>query len=183
MKIIELNESHISTVVSFLKSKNLSNYYVDDFCYTFLVGLQTFHAYGAFSNDGTLLSIMGYYESIDEASWFLTRVYGKNRLANRNLLDTITKLNEQNGIFKWYIKSPHRTKNKDTIWRYIASKEVQSKYIIADEYIVGEKQKCKYTLVWQVLYDRILDNNETVVKCVFLKPEHRPILHNVGGIY
>jgi len=183
MTIIKLTNEHSSDVINFLKSIDTNEYYIEDFCHTYLKDLQAFHSYGVFSNTGKLLTIMAYYESIDEASWFLTRVYGFHREANSKLLDTLISVNEQIGIYKWYIKTPNRIKNKDTIWKYIASKEVQSRYIITDEYIVGENQKCKYILVWQVLYDRILDKNETVVKCVFLKPKFRGKLVNAGGIY
>ena len=178
MNIIKLDLTHKEIIIDFLKMRKVPEYYIDDFCHTFLTGLKTFHAYGALLDSGKLAAVMGYYESTDEASWFLKRIYGTNREALRSVLTKLLQVNESIGINKWYVK----LRLRKTVNKFCQS-IIDHRYCMVDEYMVGAMQKCKFNLAWQVLYDRTLDKNDTVIKCVFLKPECRTVTFNAGGLY
>jgi len=56
------------------------------------------------------------------------------------------------------------------------------RYKYVDECIVPAKTRCLYNNYWQILYNRMLPERDTVVRCSFLKQKHRRLLPIGGNI-
>ena len=81
--------------------------------------------------------------------------------------------NESRNRFKFYSMFPLKY---DKVYRRLAfSKKTSSRYDAYNEFYVKAREKCIYTLPWQILYNRTLVPVDTVVRCTYLKPEHRKL--------
>ena len=199
MKIIKLNESHILAVRplfentkymgAFLKTTyfipnhvNPVDHYHTSFYTTYLSDLKNYHAYGAMNDEGNIVAVLSFYESIDDASWYWNhiRTVGNNADAIKLILDRVIEHNEDNGRFKFYSLFP---KNYISTYRRLAfSKYNSERYDYFDEFSVDEKHQCTFTLPWQILYTRTLVPVDTVVRCTFLKQKYRTSLYNAGSL-
>lgn len=199
MNVIKLNESYIDDIKHlFIKSEFMgtqtdNNYFVDKelkfdefyhrtFTETYMSGLLNYHSFGVQENDGKIIAIIGFYESIDDASWYWVhlRTTGNDKKAIRLLIDKTIEWNEQRGRFKFYSMFPK--KYTDAYDRLLYSKFNAERYGYFDEYFVKAKHQCKFTLAWQILYNRTLIPVDTVVRCRFLKQQYRNSLFDAGGL-
>ena len=198
MKIVKLNESHILLIRplfenskymgAFLKTNYFMADYMDpvdhyhkSFYMTYLSGLTNYHAYGAMNDEGNIVALLSFYESVDDASWYGTNIRNKaGKQVVRDLLDTAIKHNEANGRFKFY--TLWSSKHGPALRRFIFSKWADERYDYFDEHYIPAKQQCQYNLPWQILYNRTLIPVDTVIRCTFLKQEFRHTLYNAGRI-
>lgn len=193
MKVFKLNSEHSADIrhlfetPKFMSVSTASNYFIEPkkdlidtyhgvFVTSYMSGLQHYHAYGA-ESDGKIIAIMSFYESIDDASWYWNsiRTTGNGKHAIRTLLDAAIDYNESRGRFKFYSMFP---KKYASVYRRLAFSPVANeRYDYYDEFWVGAKQQCMYTLPWQILYNRTLVPVDTVVRCTFLKQQYRTEYH------
>jgi len=69
------------------------------------------------------------------------------------------------------------------VFRKLAfSKLNKERYGAFDEFTVAAKEKCLYTLPWQILFNRTLLPVDTIVRCTFLKQEYRTTLHKGSNL-
>ncbi len=143
----------------------------DIFCANYLSGLNNFHAYG-YLVDNKVKALISFYESYEEPSWYYTlyRSSGDNNLL-RPVLDSVIEHNESKGRLKFYTLTTVR--HSRLLRRFHWSKYNNERYGYFDEYIVPGNSKCYYTNAWELLYKRMLVPEETVVRCNYLKQEHR----------
>ena len=152
------------------------------FCNTYLSDNKQFVAYGLLDDSGICNSLLSFYESHDDASWYWTHIktMNSNSGAIKVLLDIVMEHNERNGRFKFYSMFPLRYRNS---YRRLAfSNTAKERYDYFDEYMVESKNQAKFTLVWQILYNRTLLPPDTIVRCTFLKQKYRTVLWNGGGL-
>jgi hypothetical protein len=156
-------------------NENFNDFYHRAFVETYLSGLKNYHAYGFINSEGHISSLLAFYESIDDASWYWNtiRTTGNNKSEIRCLLDSVLAHNEENGIYKFYSMFPR--KYVDVYRRLAFSKDAHERYDYFDEYWVEAKHQCRFTLAWQILYTRTLLPVDTVVRCTFLKQQYRNI--------
>ena len=146
----------------------------DNFCETYLSGLNSFHAFG-YIEDETVKATISFYECNDEPSWYYTGVFGSG---NRNYLttvfDKIIEHNENNGRYKFFtsFSIDHAKLQRRLYW----SKYNTERYGYVDEYILPKRTKCIYEKHWKLLFNQILLPNDSVVRCNYLKSEHRPTI-------
>lgn len=146
---------------------------------TYLSGLNNFHAYGIFNDLGELQALISYYESTDEPAWYYTLLRSNGNVeAVKELFDHVISVNEQNGRYKFYTLVNAR--HARLLRRFTYSDYNNERYGYFDEYRVPAKTKCYYTYAWDLLYKRVLLPMDTIVRCSFLKQEHRPA-EIVGG--
>lgn len=159
MRITKLNQTHTSKCASLF-----SNPVVHDmFSNIYLADLNNFHAYGLFNESDDISSIVSFYEAIDEPAWYCTK-----STSSAELMNSVIQLNEQTGRLKFYM---------------IANANVVSdRYDFVDEFIVPAKTKCCYTSAWELLFTRELSSVDSVVRCYYLKQEHRIVLPIGGNI-
>ena len=198
MKIVKLDYSHKMQIRRLFEKKKYmgalvhSNYFVSNehdfvdyyhtaFSDTYLSGLQTYHAYGAIDDEGIFQGLIGFYESIDEASWYGTHIKnsGDKKIAQM-LLDVAITHNEEQGRFKFY--TLWSAKHAKLLRRFVFSDWANERYDYFDEYTVPSKHQCKYSLPWQILYNRTLIPIDTVVRCTFLKQQYRDAWYNAGRL-
>lgn len=199
MKVIKLTNEHIDAikplfmVPKFMGVETESNYFVgpnlkfDEFYHeafseTYLSGLKSYHAYGAYDDNNNIIGLMGFYESTDDSSWYWNtiRTLGDNKSAIRALLDKVMEYNESNGRYKFYSMFPKKYAN---VYRRLAfSPEASERYDYFDEYYVEAKHQCKFNFVWQILYNRTLVPVDTIVRCTFLKQKYRQNVYNAGRL-
>ena len=198
MNIIKLNSSHADLVKSlFYKDKfmgkHLTNTHIGSpndlvdlhylaFQTTYLTDLVNYHAYGAINNDGVVQCYIGFYESIDDASWYWNQVRttGNGTDLIKHCLDAVIKHNEEKGKLKFYSMFPAKYTK---VYRRLAfSTHNSERYDSFDEYTVKPNNQCIYTMPWQILYNRTLTPVETVVRCSFLKQQYRTSMTNGGNI-
>lgn len=150
------------------------------FSYTYLSGLQNYHAFGKFAEDGTITTLISFYVSQEDASWYWTHIKNSgDPAAARECLDGVLAFNEANGYYKFYSMFPK--KHENFYRRLIFSDYNKNRYDAVDEFFVKEKEQCKFNLAWQILYNRVLSPVETVVRLTYLKPEFRT-LPNGGNL-
>jgi hypothetical protein len=199
MKIVKLDKEHIGKIKHLFKfpkfmgvnhSKNyfigsgedFSEFYCDSFVSTYVSGLKNYHAYGAEEDTGEINSIIGFYESHEDASWYWThvRTTGDKPAEIKLILDHIMEYNEGKGRYKFYSMFPLKYQN---VYRRLAfSKTNSERYDYFDEFYVGERHQCMFSLPWQILYNRTLLPVDTIVRCTFLKQKYREELFNAGRL-
>lgn len=182
MNIIKLDDSHIAMTKHLFEYKTGTNTidYHSAFYETYLSGLKNFHAFGAVANN-TITGIITFYESIDEASWYCTGVRNSgNSVAIKKLLDTAMDYNEKNGRFKFY--SLLAAKHARGWRKFMFSEEASVRYDYFDEFFVQSKHQCEFNLHWQILFNRTLVDDDTIVRCTFLKQQFRIKTYNAGRL-
>lgn len=198
MKIVKLTSAHISSVRSLFDGPNymgvraitsnfssesemFSDLFHKVFAATYLSDLQNYHAYGAIDDDGIVHSYIGFYESIDESAWYWNhlRSFGDPRLI-KQVLDAVIAHNEERGRLKFYSMFPKQYTN--TYRRLAFSKLNSERYDYFDEFEVNAKTMCKYTLPWQILFNRTLVPTDVAVRCTFLKQKYRTQLPQCGRL-
>jgi hypothetical protein len=154
---------------------NLSFSY-EDFCDVYLAGRGSFHAYGYMDAEGTITSLISFYESHEEPTWYLTFEFclpDQDHL--KEVMDAVIKHNEDRGRLKFYTKL--RAKNRGSHWSIFND----SRYSYIDEYIVPSHGDCFYDYHNKALFFQQLIPGEVIVRCNFLKQEHRDTIPT-GGI-
>lgn len=153
-----------------------------NFCYTYLSDRKSHHAFGHLNEDGNFTSVLGFYESSDDASWYWNqiRTTGDNANEIKAVLDEVIKFNESRGRLKFYSMFPLKYRK---VYRRLAfSKWASERYDSFDEFYVEAKHQCKFTLPWQIMYNRTLVPTDTLVRCTYLKQEYREQLFNGGAL-
>jgi len=199
MTVIKLDSSHKEAVKGLFDTKNYMGVDVTDtsfnsngdgdtfnkvlydiFCSTYLSDLNNFHAYG-YLEDGVVKSLISFYESVDEPSWFLT-IYRSsgNKYFLQDVLDAVIEYNENNGRLKFYSLS-HSNHTK-VLRKFLWSKYNNERYGYFDEFLVPAKNKCFYTNPWELLFKRFLVPKDSIVRCTYLKQEYRTKLPIGGNI-
>ena len=189
--IVRLNKDHINMVVDIFSHKahmsttseqqdDLNNSMRDHFCNTYLTNLDNFHAFGIVENN-RVVTLISFYESIDEPSWYNTSVRNIGDPKNvKDVLDIIIEYNEKNGRLKWYsLINEHQ---QPAIRRFYLSKDVIDRYGYFDEYTVDARNKSFFNQHWEILYKRTLLPTDTIVRCSYLKNKYRTTLPNLGNI-
>lgn len=148
------------------------------FCSNYLSDLKNYHAFG-YIVDGQVKSMISFYESYEEPSWYYTlyRSSGNNQYL-KLVLDEVIKYNESNGRLKFYTLVQER--HSKLLRRFTWSDYNNERYGYFDEYKVAPGHKCYYTNAWELLYKRYLLPDTTVVRCNYLKQEYRTELP-IGG--
>jgi len=199
MKIVKLTKEHTENIKHLFKlpkfmgvdhSKNyfvdsgedFSDFYHNSFVSTYMSGLKNYHAYGAEEDTGQINSLIGFYESQDDASWYWNhvRTTGDTPAEIKLILDQVMFHNEEQGRYKFY--SMFSLKYQHVYRRLAFSKTNSERYDYFDEFYVGEKHQCLFSLPWQILYNRTLVPIDTVVRCTFLKQKYRTSLYNAGRL-
>ena len=199
MKIIELTEDHRDLVKSLFYTRNYmgtdlhTNYFAPTdknpieethyklFLETYLSGLHNYKALGLQDNTGSIKSLISFYLSPDEPSWYGTMIRSTNdKKYVRPLLDAAMTYNEQLGRLKFY--TLWSEKHAKLLRRFAFSKTATERYDYIDELLIPAKTKCVYTNYWQILFGRTLLPIDTVVRCTFLKQEYRKEIPIGGNI-
>ena len=197
MKIVELDKSHINAVEPLFYTKNFmgtdlhSSYFVPtaalpiekiyhaSFRETYLAGLARYKALGLEDDAGNIIALISFYLSPNEPVWYGTMIRSSNNRSHvRILLDAAMKYNEDLGRYRFY--TLWSTKHSKLLRRFAFSQEARDRCDFFDECVVPAKTKCIYQHFWTVLFSRILLPVDTVVRCTYLKREHRPT-SPVGG--
>jgi len=191
MKIVELNASHFEKTRHLFQKKNFmgtdieTNYFVSTnnnpmakiyhgaFGRTYLTGLSRYKALGLEDEQGNILGYISFYLSSNEPVWYGTMIRSANdKDYVRQLLDAAIEYNEKLGRYRFY--TLWSAKHAKLLRRFAFSKEANSRYDYFDECIIPAKTKCSYQNFWTILFSRILLPTDTVVRCTYLKREHRP---------
>jgi hypothetical protein len=177
MKVIKLTPDHKELVISLFSEEFRRDMFVE----TYLTNLNNYHAYGTITDAGEITSLLGFYESNDDASWYWTYIKTTgNKEEMQRLLDKAIEHNEANGRFKFYSMF---SRQHDSEYRKLACSPIHKKrYNSVDEFYVPERQRCIFNLPWQILYNRTLGPGETVVRCTFLKQKYRTEAYNAGRL-
>jgi hypothetical protein len=200
MKIIKLNSTHKEKIKPLFSSTRFmgvstekeyfigtgqaiqfDEFYHKTFILTYLSDAKNYHAYGCLVNK-EITSLMAFYESNDDASWYWNQVRSINRNPSeiKALLDAVINYNEAQGRLKFYSMFPLKYRS---IYRRLAfSKSANERYDYFDEYQIEEKHQCMFTLPWQILYNRTLVPIDTIVRCTFLKQKYRDDLYQAGRL-
>jgi hypothetical protein len=167
----------ISNEYEYFKSigynKDFAQLIFDNFRETYLSGLNSFHAFG-YVEDDKVKATISFYECNDEPSWYYTGVFGSgNRDYLTKVFDKIIEYNESNSRYKFFtsFSTDHAKLQRRLYW----SKYNSERYGYFDEYILPKRTKCIYEKHWKLLFNQILLPNDAVVRCNYLKPEHRHI--------
>jgi hypothetical protein len=165
----------------FFEKDRMAELYWAAFCTTYLTDLKSYHAFGAFDEQGNVLGIISCYQSPDEPSWYGTQIRNNgSKIVARELLDTMIKFNESVGRLKFY--TLWNAKHGKLLRRFIFSDWANERYDYFDEYRVSARNKCIYTSHWHILFNRILLPNDVLIRCTFLKQKYRDTLCNGGNI-
>lgn len=197
MTVIKLDHTHVEAIKPLFLHKKYMGIDLNDpafiitdssfneityniFCNNYLSNLKNFHAYG-YLKDGIVNALISFYESIDEPSWYYTiyRSLGNNNLL-RYVLDKVIEHNESNGRLKFYSLTHQR--HTRLLRRFHWSKYNDERYGYFDEYYVPAKAKVYYTNAWELLYNRLLVPETSIVRCNFLKQEYRKSLPQGGNL-
>lgn len=176
MAVIKLDNNHSDSIKHLFSDDHI--YQI--FCNNYLTDLKNYHAYGSSDELGVFKSVIGFYESNDEPAWYLITHAGTSRSHMRECMDKVIEHNELNGRNKFY--SRILKKHERIARNHSLSTKNKERYSYVDEYVVPSKTQCKYTLAWNILFARMLWQDDIIVRCSYLKPEFR-IFHNGGGIY
>ena len=185
MPVIKLGPQHTSSVSLIFGNSpdsslgdfnvNLPDFSVDSFCDVYLNNRESFHAYGHLNESGSLTSLISFYESDSEPSWYYTFGFTINdHLAE--VLDEVIAHNENAGRLKFYTKINNR--NRGLNW----SIDNDKRYSFIDEYIVPSHGICFYHHHNQVLFFDKMIPGQLVVRCNFLKQEYRERLPMGGNL-
>ena len=144
------------------------------FCDNYLSDLDNFHTYGSVNEiTGNIDALISFYEADDEPAWYFTvyRSIGNNQLL-KDVLDSVIDYNESNGRLKFYtlVNKEH----SKLLRRFTWSKYNDARYDYVDECLILKNHKPLFQNHWELLFKRILLPVDTVVRCNFLKQEHRP---------
>lgn len=184
LKPVFLTKKYMGSDVAttdFFEKDRMGELYHAAFCSTYLTKLATYHAFGAFNEQGHVVGLISCYQSPDEPSWYGTQVRSNgDRQVARDLLDTMIKFNEEQGRYKFY--TLWNAAHAKLLRRFTFSKWADERYDYFDEIIVPAKTKCLYLNYWHVLFNRILLPNDTIVRCTFLKQEYRTTIPIGGNI-
>jgi len=204
MKIIKLDRNHVQSShdlfgVSKYMGVNLAEHHmggIDDlamqnqillgrFTDTYLSGLKSFHAFGAYADDDEgltkMLGFIAFHEDAHEPSWHMTMSRNNgDREVIKALLDKAIEYNERNGRLKFYTLMNAR--HAKLVRKFSWSDYNNERYDYFDEYVVPAKTKCLYYTAWEVLFKRALLPVDTIVRCSFLKQQYREQLVSGGGI-
>lgn len=198
MQVVKLDQTHKQSIRRLFEQKkymgalinsnhfvapdqDVVDYYHTAFCDTYLSGLQNYHVVGAIDEFGVVHGILGFYESIDDASWYGTNIRNSGDIkVAQQLLDYAIKYNEERGRFKFY--TLWSAKHAKLLRRFAFSDWADERYDYFDEYYVPKKHQCQYNLPWQILYNRTLIPIDTVVRCTFLKRQYRQNLYDAGRL-
>lgn len=164
------------------KNYQFSTFYYEAFIETYISGLKNYHAFGAMDQDGNINTVLGFYQSQDDSSWYWNQVRssGHNRKEIQSTLDEVIKFNEADGRLKFYSMFPLEYRN---LYRRLAFSQFNAeRYDYFDEYYVPLKHSVRFTLHWQILYNRTLVPTDTIVRCTFLKQKYRDDLYNAGRL-
>ena len=197
MQIVKLDQTHIQGIrrlferkkymgastdkTEFCEKDQMAELYSLAFSSTYLTDLKSYHAFGAIDEFGVIQGLLGFYESIDDASWYGTNIRNSGDVkVAKLLLDCAIKYNENKGRFKFY--TLWSAKHAKLLRRFVFSDWANERYDYFDEYVVPATHQCQYSLPWQILYNRTLIPIDTVVRCTFLKKEYRQNLYNAGRL-
>jgi len=182
MNIIKLDSTHIKCITNFFSDDESGNHKYQTFINTYTSGLKNYHAFGFFSNDKKITTIIGFYQSVDDASWYWNFLkVNKSRLYDiKNVLDKVIEFNEKSGLYKFYSMIP--MKYSKMYKKLVFSDINKNRYEYFDEFYLRSNHVCKFTLPWQILYDRELKPYDSIVKCNFLKNKFRKTLFDAGNI-
>lgn len=199
MKIIKLQSEHLDLIGHLfyrdkfmgVDKKNINldyerdvitEMYLNAFTCSYLTDAKNYHAYGVLNDEGEINSLLGFYESVDDASWYWTQVRtaGNNSNEIKMLLDVAMEHNEKNGRFKFYSMFPLEYRK---VYRRLAFSDIaKERYDYFDEYQVEAKHYLIFSLPWQILYNRTLVPVDSMVRCTFLKQQYRDALYNAGRL-
>jgi hypothetical protein len=160
----------------------IDEYLHGNFCSAYLSDRKNHHAYGYINEVGDITATIGFYESTDDASWYwnMVRTTGSNQREVKHVLDAVIKHNEERGRLKFYSMFPLQYRK---VYRRMAFSEWASeRYDYFDEFYVEAKNQCRFTLPWQIMFNRTLVPTDTIVRCTFLKQKYRDELFNGGAI-
>jgi hypothetical protein len=152
------------------KREFFSSYYLSE--------LDNLRTYGYFVDD-TVQVIISCYKSIMDTSWYLTHTFYNNIDLVPELLSYIINMFEGEGIYKFYNLVPKDSNAIDKLqWKLIDLE----RYIQVDECLLPAKTKSFHTSYWMILQERMLLDNDYIIRCNFLKPEYRSQLPLGGNI-
>jgi hypothetical protein len=164
--IIKLLPEHQTIVkelmdTSTLKSTNPLSF--EMFNGIYLTNLNNFHAYGYFIND-ELKAVISFYESDEDPAWYCTSYLGIDYDDIMLLLDRVIFHNENNKRLKFYTLS-----SLGSLW----DKYQNERYSYLNELFVPSLTRCNYTNHWEVLFNRSFLSTDAIIRCYYLKQEHR----------
>lgn len=174
----------VSTDQNYFVGKELKfeQFYHQVFVATYLTDLKSYHSYGYQDQNGNITATISFYESGEDASWYWNhvRTLGNHSKHVKQVLDKVLDHNESKGRFKFYSMFP--TKYINTYRRLAFSNNARERYDYFDEFYVEAKYQSKFSLSWQILYNKTLVPVDTVVRCTFLKQQHRENLFHAGRL-
>lgn len=146
---------------------------------TYLSGLANFQAYALFDDAGQAQCLISLYDSSDEPSWYYTmcRSRGNTELV-KQLFDQVICMQEAKNRFKFYTLV--NVKHAPLLRKFTYSNYNDQRYGYYDEFVVPARTRCYYNNAWELLFKKVLLPVDTVVRCSYLKQEHRGQLP-VGG--
>jgi hypothetical protein len=195
MNVIKLNAEHTGQIQHLFQipkfrektnqlytNSSLSELSLKLFADTYLTDSQNYHAYGVQDVHGNINSVLGFYESIDDPSWYwnLIRTSGNNSNEIKMLLDKAISHNEEKGRFKFYSMFP--LEYRKAYRRLAFSNNAKERYDYFDEFQVESNHYPIFTLPWQILYNRTLVPIDSIVRCTFLKQQYRDTLYKAGRL-
>jgi hypothetical protein len=142
-----------------LKSTNPLSF--EMFAGIYLTDLNNFHAYGYFDND-ELKAVISFYESDEDPAWYCTSYLGMRENDINTLLEGVILHNENNKRLKFYTLV-------DLLW----DKYQNDRYTYVNELLIPSLTRCNYTNHWEVLFNRSLLRTDTIIRCYYLKQQHR----------
>ena len=157
---------------------NIQDFDCEDFCDIYLAGRSSFHAYGNIDDTGNLTSLISFYESDDDPSWYLTYSFALHENDHlSDVLDTIIKHNESKGRLKFYSKIHCRIRGHQ--WSAVNN----NRYSFFDEYVVPSHGGCFYHHHNMIMFHfNKMIPGDLIMRCNFLKQEHREVLPLGGNI-
>lgn len=175
MKIIKLDHLYANEIKSMFDNDS----HFENFVNTYLFDLENFHAIGRLNNNDKLTDVISFYESTDEASYYITNIlHVTDKVNTAGIFDSIINYNEKQGRLKFYSLVDF---TQIDCWNEIhLSKKINKDYGYFDEFEIPARHQCIYTLPWQILFSRTLFTNDTVLRCHYLKQEKRKIIP-IGG--
>ena len=185
MAVIKLDHFHITAVSKLFGAApdtsqgdfnvNLLDFSCEAFCDVYLSSRESFHAYGYIDEAGRLTSLISFYESGEDPSWYYTFSFtlpGHDHL--NEVLDAVIKHNETAGRLKFYTKIHSRIRGSQ--W----SEYNDTRYSFFDEYKMPSHGVCFYDHHSLALFFDKMIPGRLIVRCNFLKQEYREPLP-LGG--
>jgi hypothetical protein len=147
-----------------LDSSEFANAHHEIFSKNYLGQLLNHHS---FSNDNFSCAI-GIYESVDDASFYVTSLRYLNESVIKNVFEEVLKFCASRGRYRFFIVLPKNYNNPE-----LTLLSSPNHYNVHTEYIVLTKNKCKYSFAWQILFNRRMSNIDTKILCFSLKESLR----------